>query len=155
MAIKRKYSIYEASDILYQVSELHLTNIHRDYGTGEKFTSVEVHTLAYIVDNPGISVTQLAHDLRKTKGAVSQMVKKLVEKGLLRRLDSSSNDRTTLLFPTEAGLELHNAHKQFDTAAAFGRSYKALCEVFTPEEVNNAWHILETWLRIRRQMGWH
>jgi DNA-binding MarR family transcriptional regulator len=83
------------------------------------------------------------------------MVKKLVEKGLLRRLDSSSNDRTTLLFPTEAGLELHNAHKQFDTAAAFGRSYKALCEVFTPEEVNNAWHILETWLRIRRQMGWH
>lgn len=148
---EHKYSIYEASDILDQAGALHTSTIPLDYGTGERFTSTEVHTMSYIVDNPGISVTQLAQDTGKTKGAISQMVKKLVEKGLIQRQVSPVSDRTVLLYATEAGHELHNAHKQFDTAN-FGPGYKALCELYSPEEVNAAWAILDAWVKIRRHM---
>lgn len=152
MAQNRKYTIYEASDILHQAGSLHLSSVHLDYGTGETFSSTEVHTLSYIVNNPDISVTKLAHDFGKTKGAISQMVKKLVDKGLLRREGNPSSDRTALLYATDAGLVLHAAHKQYDTAS-FGRTYKALCEMYSADEVNAAWEILETWLKIRRRIG--
>ena len=107
----KKYTIFEASDILHQVGELHNTRVHIDYGTGEKFTSGEVHLLSYVVDNPGISVTRLAHDNGKTKGAISQMIKRLESKDLIRRESSPLSDRSVLLYPTEARLELHAAHK--------------------------------------------
>jgi len=152
MAATKKYSIYEASDILHNAGNLHTSTVHLDYGTGEKFTSTEVHTLSYIVDNPGISVTQLANDTGKTKGAISQMVKKLVEKDLIRRVGSPVSDRTAQLYATEAGMTLHTAHKQYDTIS-FGKGYKALCEMYTPDEVNAAWVILDSWVKIRRQMN--
>lgn len=151
MANGRKISIYEASDILHQAATLHLCSVPHDYGTGEPYTSTEVHTLSYIVDNPGISVTQLANDYGKTKGAISQMLKKLTEKGLVRKEVSPQSDRIYLLFPTEKGLQLHAAHKQVDTLH-FGKSYKALCELYSPEEVNSAWTILKAWVQIHRRL---
>ena len=151
MSQGRKYTIYEASDILDQAGSLHASTLHLDYGTGEKFTSTEVHTLSYVVDHPGISVTQLAHDTGKTKGAISQMIKKLVGKDLLRREESPISERSNRLYATDAGLALHAAHKRYDTAS-FGKTYKALCEMYSPDEVNAAWSILETWIELRRQM---
>ena len=147
----KKYTIFEASDILHQVGELHNTRVHIDYGTGEKFTSGEVHLLSYVVDNPGISVTRLAHDNGKTKGAISQMIKRLESKDLIRRESSPLSDRSVLLYPTEAGLELHAAHKAYDTVD-FGRAYKALIEICSAEKVNSAISVLETWLALRREM---
>lgn len=151
MASVKKYSIYEASDILHNAGTLHTSTVFLDYGTGEKFTSTEVHTISYIVDNPGVSITQLANDTGKTKGAISQMVKKLVAKGLIRRMGSPVSDRMAQLYATEAGMALHTAHKQYDTTS-FGKGYKALCEMYSPEEVNAAWGILDSWVKIRRQM---
>jgi DNA-binding MarR family transcriptional regulator len=149
MPRNRNYTIFEASDILHQAGALHSTNVHLDYGTGEKYTSTEVHTLSYIVQNPGISVTDLAHDTGKTKGAISQMVKKLEAKGLLRREIAPHSDKISMIYATEAGLELHRAHKQYD-AVSFGKTYKALCEIYSPEEVNAAWTILDTLVQLQR-----
>ena len=75
---RKNYSNVEAVDILHQVANLYIsTKIPQDYGTGEEYTSVEVHTLKHIADNPGITVTELARDYAKTKGAISQILKKL------------------------------------------------------------------------------
>ena len=64
MAAKRsskEYSNAEAVDIIHQVANLYIsTKVPQDYGTGEEYTSVEVHTLKHIADNPGITVTELA-----------------------------------------------------------------------------------------------
>ena len=145
-----KYSIYEASDILHQVGDLHNEKLHVDYGTGEKFTSSIVHMLSYIVNNPGISVTRLARETGKTKGAISQTVRQLLDKGLLRKEDNPSNDRSIMLYATDEGMNLHNHHKAYDTVD-FGRSYKALIEIYGADEVNNAIGILETWVSLRRK----
>ena len=44
----------EMADILHQASMLYMaSNFPIDYGTGTKYTSVEVHMLKYIIDHPG------------------------------------------------------------------------------------------------------
>ena len=66
--MRKKYNNVEAVDILHQVANLYIsTKVPQDYGTGEEYTSVEVHTLKHIADNPGITVTELAWDYAKTK----------------------------------------------------------------------------------------
>ncbi|MGE4484849.1 MAG: MarR family winged helix-turn-helix transcriptional regulator [Oscillospiraceae bacterium] len=152
MPQNRKYSIYEAADILQQAAVLHLVTKHTDYGTGEKYTSVEVHTLSYIICNYGITVTDLARDIGKTKSAISQMVKKLEGKGLIYRESDPTNDRKVILYATEAGIELHKMHKKYDTEV-FGRSYKALIEMLSESEVNDAWTVLNEWVQIRRRFN--
>ncbi len=51
-----------------------------DYGTDDLLYRSEVHTLEVIEKNPGINVTGIAKALDLTKGAVSQTIRKLVEK---------------------------------------------------------------------------
>ena len=80
--INKEYSNAEAVDIIHQVANLYIsTKVPRDYGTGEEYTSVEVHTLKHIADNPGITVTELARHNGKTKGAISQILKRLRIRG--------------------------------------------------------------------------
>ena len=74
---RKSYNDVEAVDILHQVSNFYIsTKVPHDYGTGEVYTSVEVHTLKHIADHHGITVTELARDYGKTKGAVSQILKR-------------------------------------------------------------------------------
>ena len=46
--VNKEYSNAEAVDIIHQVANLYIsTKVPRDYGTGEEYTSVEVHTLKH------------------------------------------------------------------------------------------------------------
>lgn len=150
---KRKvYSNAEAVDILHQVSTLYtLTKRPHDYGTGEVYTATEVHTLKRIADNPGITVTQLAGDSGRTKGAISQMLKKLEGKGLIFRRADPQNDNIAHLYPTEEGYRLNDVHQQYDSVR-FGESMDQVRKVYTNEEIDTTFSVLETWLNIRRQV---
>lgn len=54
-----------------------------NYGTDINLLPSEIHMLMEINNNPGISTTKLSKNLRVTKGAVSQVISKLKEKGLI------------------------------------------------------------------------
>ncbi len=86
-----------------------------DYGTGVRYTSVEMHVLEKICDNPGITVTELSKLSYRTKGAISQIVTRLQTKGLV---DKKSVDtgilRQIALLPTKKGLELNALHVEYD-----------------------------------------
>ena len=52
---RKSYNDVEAVDILHHVSNFYIsTKVPHDYGTGEAYTSVEVHTLKHIADHHGI-----------------------------------------------------------------------------------------------------
>jgi DNA-binding MarR family transcriptional regulator len=120
------------------------------HGKGEEYTSVEVHTLKHIADNPGITVTELARHNGKTKGAISQILKKIEKKGLVCR-EASNGDNKLPLFLTEKGKELDLAHRNYDMVHA-GESMNEVRRLYTPEEMNTAFQVLETWLEVRRQV---
>lgn len=113
---KLSLSAYQVSEIFYQFVTTYKDSekaLH-DYGTGEVYTALEVHTVSRIEDNPGITVTEIAEQTARTKGAVSQIITKLENKGLVRREKDPENPRRVCLFVTPEGLELSKCHKKFD-----------------------------------------
>lgn len=85
-----------------------------DYGNGIFLTMMEIHTLTYIEDHPGINISQLAKYWNKTKGALSQTVSRLADYKLVEKNKSSKNAKNILLFLTEEGKKLSQAHKLYD-----------------------------------------
>ncbi len=75
-------------------------------------TQPEIHTIAIIGDDEGISVTQLSEARGVTKGAVSQMIYKLVDKGLVEKRISPSSDAELNLHLTEKGKEAFHEHRK-------------------------------------------
>lgn len=148
----KSYSNVEATDIIHQVANLYIsTKTPKDYGTGDTYTSVEVHLLKRIIDVPGITVTELAVESAKTKGAISQMLKKIEGKGLIRREHSSDNENKCYLYATEKGRKLDQAHRRYDEVNS-AETINQVRKLFTEEEMNIAFSVLEAWLFTRRQV---
>ena len=106
----------ERADLLHQFVILYSDYIteSNDYGTGDPINMAEVHMLTTIEENPGINVSDLAQLRHRTKGAISQTIKKLEAKGYIMRRKLENNAKTVPLFPTEKGVVLSQAHKRFD-----------------------------------------
>ena len=75
-------------------------------------TQPEIHTVSIIGDREGISVTQLAAERGITKGAVSQMVYKLVDKGLVEKRISPNSDSELNLHLTKTGRQAFIEHRK-------------------------------------------
>ena len=106
---------YEYADLAYRyVQCVQSGDSAVDYGTGELYTYVEMHTLSLIEDYPGITASDIAERNYRTKGAVSQILNKLEEKGLIRREKDPQNARRVCLYVTPIGLDLSQKHKEYD-----------------------------------------
>lgn len=98
----------------YQQIQLDYNKELRDYGTGELYTSTEVHLVTRIEENPGITATQIAEATYRTKSAVSQMIAKLEAKDLIRREKDPANGKQYFLHVTPKGKQLSLCHKAYD-----------------------------------------
>lgn len=83
------------------------------YGDGIKLTQREIHAIDAIGDNPDINITKLAEMQGVTKGAMSQMVYRLLDKGYVRKVASPDDDRELRLLLTPEGKAAHKAHKDY------------------------------------------
>lgn len=88
----------------------------RNYGTGELYTSTEVHMVTRIEENPGITASKIAEDACRTKSAVSQMISKLEAKELIFREKDPNNGKQHFLYVTPKGRHLSLCHKAYDEA---------------------------------------
>lgn len=61
------------------------------------FKSSEVHCIEYIENNTDSNVTQLAEAFYVTRGAISRMTKKLINKGLIESYQKSENKKKSIL----------------------------------------------------------
>ena len=77
---------------------------------GEKLYPVEIHVLSTIYENPEIGVVKLAEQLGVTKGAVSQKIRILCERGFLSIRKIDGNRKELLL--TEKGKEICMIHDE-------------------------------------------
>lgn len=89
-------------------------NVRRDYGNGELYSMVEMHILAIVCTDPGITVGEVAHAWGCTKGAASQNITKLEKKGLLVRTKLLNNAKEVHIYPTKAGEGLTALHREYD-----------------------------------------
>lgn len=67
---------------------------------------LEIHALTDIIDNPGITVTEIANKWRRTTSAISQIVKMFHEEKLVRRVRNRQDGKINNLYATDKGKEL-------------------------------------------------
>lgn len=149
------YSNAEKADILHQASLLYMaSNIPIDYGTGSRYTPVEVHALKYLLDHPGKTVTELAQDWDKTKASVSQLMKKLEDKSLVERKADPASRRRQHYYGTEKGKELNECHRIYDEKT-FGDTLAPLHENYSEEELDACFAVLADYCTARRRKHYH
>jgi DNA-binding MarR family transcriptional regulator len=84
-----------------------------DFGVEEMLYPSEIHTIEAIGKNFRINVTQLAELLGITKGAVSQMVNRLVRKKFVKRIKFPPSEKETFLELTPKGRKAFEGHEKF------------------------------------------
>lgn len=89
-----------------------LEKIPVDYGAGKTLYHSERHMLDAIGDNPAMNVSEFARTIGVTKGAVSQVVKKLEEKQVVRRYKQAENDKEVFIELTNLGKDIYKKHKE-------------------------------------------
>lgn len=146
------YTPYEMSMIMERMHAINTSSEAKDYGTGEMFYSVEIHILSSIAENPGISVTELARKWNRTKGAVSQILKKLESKELIYRKKEAGDKRKSFLYASELGMKLHEAHVAYDTRN-YEKFFEQLTRYCTQEQIWQTFGVLEKWIELSQE--WH
>jgi DNA-binding MarR family transcriptional regulator len=85
----------------------------KSYGTPHRFHRLDIHLIHSIGKNPGINITELSRLHRISKSAVSQAVRKLEKRGLVRRYQLAENRKEMLFDLTEEGQKAFAAHERF------------------------------------------
>ncbi|CCH48666.1 MarR family winged helix-turn-helix transcriptional regulator [Pseudodesulfovibrio piezophilus] len=84
-----------------------------DFGVGINIFPAEIHTVERLCERGPMSITELAESSGVTKGAMSQLVSKLIKKGLAYRETDPDNLSKHQIIPTELGLKAHEGHMRF------------------------------------------
>ena len=111
------YEFNNLMENIYTVYRLmNRNNEPRQYGTEDILYLNEVHTLQFIGEHPGISLSDLGEYTHRTKGATSMMINKLESKGLIRKDSDPEDVRRYALYLTDKGKKVDAFHQQYDQA---------------------------------------
>lgn len=122
--------------------------LKRNYNFGEeKLSMIEAHILLDIVDNPGITVSELAKRKEKTTSAISQTIKNLIKKKFIYREISEINAKYFHLYPYEKGINFTYHHKQYDNIDIIKTS-KCLLRKFSLDEIVIFYQVMEEYTKL-------
>ncbi|WP_280166050.1 MarR family winged helix-turn-helix transcriptional regulator [Priestia aryabhattai] len=123
-------SIYEVSR-----STSAYESIPRKYGIEDELYMVEAHTINLIGKENKVSPSHLAKLTNKTKGAISQMVDKLLKKGLVIKYKNPTNNREVIIELSDKGKQAYEYHKELDQIE-YGRMLSRLNQFSTEDLIN-------------------
>lgn len=86
-------------------------SVKKSYGNDVELTQTEIHLISVIGSKPGISMKDLAAAKGVTPGATSQMIKKMIGKGLVEKRISKESEAKIELFLTKTGNECFSSHQ--------------------------------------------
>ncbi len=84
----------------------------RKFGVDALLYPSEIHMIMFIGNNEGVHMSELARIVGVTRGAVSQSVTKLEEKGLARKSGDPDNHLKAVPVLTQKGRVAYLAHEQ-------------------------------------------
>ena len=111
-----------------------------DLGTGDKLSAVHVHTIEAIGKHYGNTVTTLSSYFMVTKGAVSQVITRLYQKGYVRKTRRKGNDKEIILELTVKGRRAFDLHEQYNAATLADMQH--LSDKYSPAELQSFINIL-------------
>lgn len=140
---------YEISDILQHIATVVSSNPRKnDYlRNGETYTAVEAHTIGFIGDHPGCTATEIACEWGKTTSAVSQLLKKLRQRGVIHAVRDEKDAKRYALYLTEKGKAVDAAHRAYDSEQ-YQSMIDLLLEHYSREEMDATFRIMRDWYRL-------
>jgi Transcriptional regulators len=97
---------------LYKQLEKYIDGIPRHYN-GILLYPSEIHLLAFIAENQELNVTELAEKRNVSKGALSKILGKLIEKGLIEKYGKKGNSKNIYFSLTKYGTKAYEGHMEF------------------------------------------
>ena len=117
---------------------------------GQHLTMLEIRMLTLIHENPGITAADFCRRWSRTRGAMSQMLKKIEEKGFIFREKSEDGRRGVGLYVTDWGVEAINEYTlrdfQDDT-----HIISHLMEDCTEEELRAFYKVIDAYCRLLQE----
>ncbi|MBL4936864.1 MarR family transcriptional regulator [Clostridium sp. YIM B02515] len=105
------------------------------------YKSSEVHYIECIGRNVDSNVTKLAESLYMTRGAISKMTKKLIEKGIIESYQKPDNKKEIYFRLTEEGQRIYKVHEKLHKE--FQERDKAVFEQITEEQFDGMLKFME------------
>lgn len=115
-------------------------NKKRDFGLGYELSMKEIHTIQFIYDNPDTNLKSIALSQGVTNGASSQMITRLIKKGLVTKERKEGFEAEITLKLTAEGKRVYMVHEEFHEKDKF--SVEALANKYTKEQWQNFTTIL-------------
>lgn len=106
-----------------------------DIGNGEKLYPSEIHVIEAIGSNRAIKVTELSHLFRITKGAISQVVNKLYDKGFVHKERNKEFGKEIILSLTPKGQRAFEIQDELHKKMKI--QFTKYLESFEPEQINS------------------
>jgi DNA-binding MarR family transcriptional regulator len=107
------------------------------------YKSSEVHCIEYIEKNADSNVTQLAESFYMTRGAISKLTQKLINKGLIESYQKSDNKKEIYFKLTEQGKVVYQIHEELHQE--FQERDKAVFEQVTAEQFDSMLKFINTY----------
>lgn len=98
----------------------------------EGFNPSEIHSIEYIGKNPDSNVTRLAETFYQTRGGISKITKKLMQKGMIESYQKPDNKKEIYFRLTPQGESVYQVHAKLH--AEFNARDKAVFEQLTEEQ---------------------
>lgn len=105
----------------------------------------EIHCMEYIEKNIDSNVTKLAESFYMTRGAISKLTKKLIEKGLIESYQKPENKKELYFRLTEEGKAINKVHE--DLHKEFRERDKDVFEKVTEEQFDTMISFVEKYSR--------
>lgn len=134
--------IWDCQDEAYDLMSEYDALPHH-YGDSTLYQA-EAYIVNWIGRKPDITTTELADVLKKTPSACSQIIRKLISKGLVEQTRNEQNKRQYNLRLTDSGKQLYKDHIAFNEYCQ--RETFALLAGLTKEE-------LEAHLKVQRLLN--
>jgi DNA-binding MarR family transcriptional regulator len=99
------------------------------------FKPSEVHCIEFIEQNADSNVTKLAESLYMTRGAISKITRKLMDKGLIESYPKPDNNKEFYFRLTDQGRVIYTIHE--DLHREFRERDKAVFEQITREQLDS------------------
>ncbi|WP_045506821.1 MarR family transcriptional regulator [Bacillus amyloliquefaciens] len=111
----------------------------------KEYKPSEVHCIEFIEKIKDANVTKLAESLYMTKGAISKLTKKLINKGLIESYQKPVNKKEIYFRLTEQGKVIYEIHEELHTE--FRERDKIVFEQVTDEQFDTMLSFVETYSR--------
>lgn len=140
--------VTKRANMLYDFVILYHNYIYSQHTyEAENCNMMEVHTLTYIDDNPGVTATELSKFWHKSKSAISQTIKKLIAAGYVEKRHTDNDKKTACLYVTEKGKRLSTVHKAYDVAD-ITQTTAYLVEQCSEEDLDAFYRVIRQYIKL-------